>query len=612
ATRRTGSEPAPGPGRSRRDQLAAAGPGHVVDGQPRRPRNGARRHAGERDHLPVKVRLVGVARLRRHQRGRVAGRQAVGGRVEPDELRRPLRGQAHLGPETGPQALATPAHLGRQLLDPDLPAGGDEPAPGLPDLGVDRPPDLEPPGQRGLGDGEPLLPRAGRLQPLLGAHRVPAPEVLQGDDRAGQRRRGPEHLVGDRGRQAHLQAGDLPPAAPHAAVGQAGDDRAPLAPPAGLVHRVQLAARADVDDDGDRRVRDDPQVDRPRLAVDEAGHADTGQSEGAGRRRDLPGGHRAAGGSSGGHGATLRGRPPIPPRHCSKSAGRTRADAGRAPTSRTGATMTGTLDPHVPALELAAAIRHRELSPVEVVDGYLARVDALDGRLNAFCHLPADEVRATAAAAAAAVVRAASPDDLPPFHGVPLPFKDLVDVAGWPTTAGSAATSRAPAAASDPVVRRLVGAGFLPFGKTTTSEFGTVPFTESDALGTSRNPWDPDRTPGGSSSGAGVAAAAGMAPVAHAADGGGSIRTPASCTGLVGLKPTGGLVTNLTVEDEGLAAHGVVTRTVADTAAVLDVLARHDPAAWWSPPSPARPFAAALDDAPPRGLRVGVLVDPPI
>src|SRR5690606_26166810 len=89
-------------------------------------------------------------------------------------------------------------------------------------------------------------------------------------------------------------------------------------------------------------------------------------------------------------------------------------------------------------------------------------------------------------------------------------------------------------------------------------------------------------------------------------------RIPASCTGLVGLKPTRGLVTNLTVEDEGLAAHGVVTRTVADTAAVLDVLARHDPAAWWSPPSPARPFAAALDDAPPRGLRVGVLVDPPI
>src|SRR5690606_6995924 len=84
------------------------------------------------------------------------------------------------------------------------------------------------------------------------------------------------------------------------------------------------------------------------------------------------------------------------------------------------------------------------------------------------------------------------------------------------------------------------------------------------------------------------------------------------CTGLIGLKPTRGLVTNLTVEDEGLAAHGVVTRTVADTAAVLDVLARHDPAAWWSPPSPARPFAAALDDAPPRGLRVGVLVDPPI
>ncbi|MER7753791.1 amidase [Kitasatospora sp. NPDC097643] len=270
------------------------------------------------------------------------------------------------------------------------------------------------------------------------------------------------------------------------------------------------------------------------------------------------------------------------------------------------------IDPFTPAVELAAAIRRKEVSPVEVVDRYLQRIDELDPGLNAFCHLPDDEVRKAAAVAADAVVRASSPEELPPFLGVPLPIKDLLDVAGWPTTHGSAGARRTPAVASDPVVRRFVDAGFVLLGKTTTSEFGTVPFTESEALGISRNPWDPDRTPGGSSSGAGVAVAAGMAPIAHAEDGGGSIRIPASCTGLVGLKPTRGLVTNTTVSVEGLGTSGVVTRSVADTAAALDVLARHDPGAWWSPPAPRRSFAAALRTAPPAGLRIGVLTDSPV
>lgn len=270
------------------------------------------------------------------------------------------------------------------------------------------------------------------------------------------------------------------------------------------------------------------------------------------------------------------------------------------------------VDPFMPAVELAAAIRRKEVSPVEVVDCYLDRIDELDPQLNAFCHRADDDVRKAAAAAADAVARTASGDDLPPFHGVPLPIKDLLDVAGWPTTYGSAATARVPATASAPIVQRLVDAGFLPFGKTTTSEFGAVSFTESAALGITRNPWDPHRSPGGSSSGAGAAVAAGMAPIAHGADGGGSIRVPASCNGLVGLKPTRGMVTNDVVEDEGFATNGVLTRTVADTAAAMDVLARHDPAAWWSPPTPQRSFVDALAAAPPSGLRVGVLVDPPI
>jgi amidase len=272
--------------------------------------------------------------------------------------------------------------------------------------------------------------------------------------------------------------------------------------------------------------------------------------------------------------------------------------------------MPASIDPFTSAVDLAAAVRAKEVSPLELADLYLDRIDRLDGPLNAFCHRADDEVRRAAARAADAVVRT-PPEELGPFHGVPLPIKDLVDVAGWPTTYGSRGASTAPAVASAPVVERLREAGFVLLGKTTTSEFGAISFTESDAHGVSRNPWDPDRTPGGSSGGAAVAVAAGMAPIAHAADGGGSIRVPAACTGLVGLKPTRGRVTNAVVEVEGFATHGVVTRTVADTAAALDVLARHDPGAWWSPPSPQARFADALHGAV-SGLRVGVLTDAPI
>lgn len=269
------------------------------------------------------------------------------------------------------------------------------------------------------------------------------------------------------------------------------------------------------------------------------------------------------------------------------------------------------LDPFSSAVELAAAIRVREVSPTEVADCYLQRVAELDPEFNAFCYRAEEDVRAAASAATDALVRS-SPEDLPAFHGVPIPIKDLADVEGWPTSHGSLATDRTPKATSDPVVQRLRDAGFIPLGKTTTSEFGAVSFTESQAQGIARNPWDPNRTPGGSSSGAGIAVAAGMAPIAHAEDGGGSIRVPASCTGLVGLKPTRGRVTNAVVEAEGLATSGVVSRTVADTAAAFDVLARHDPGTWWSPPTPAQAVAEVLTTAPPSGLRIGVLTRPMI
>jgi amidase len=269
------------------------------------------------------------------------------------------------------------------------------------------------------------------------------------------------------------------------------------------------------------------------------------------------------------------------------------------------------IDPFTPAAELAAAVRRKDVSPVELVDLFLARIERLDGRLNSFCHRADDDVRKAAAVAADAVVTADAPENLPPFHGVPLPIKDLNDVAGWPTSYGSRGANRAPATVSDPVVRRFVDAGFVLLGKTTTSEFGAVSFAESDAFGVTRNPWNTDHTPGGSSGGASAAVAAGMAPIAHGSDGGGSIRVPASCTGLVGLKPTRGRVTNGAIEAEGLATSGVLARTVADAAAGLDVLARHDPAAWWSPPSPMVPFADAAA-APVTGLRIGALSQSPI
>jgi amidase len=272
--------------------------------------------------------------------------------------------------------------------------------------------------------------------------------------------------------------------------------------------------------------------------------------------------------------------------------------------------QTTTLDPYDSAVDQAAAVRAGEVSPIELVDAHLARIDDLDPILGAFCHRADDKVRAAATAAANAVV-ARDRAELPPFHGVPLAVKDLFDVAGWPTRYGSRGASDAPATRSDPVVQRLVAAGCISIGKTTTSELASMSFTESAAHGITRNPWALDRTPGGSSGGSAVAVATGMAPLALAGDGGGSIRVPASCTGLVGLKPTRGRVAGAAVELEGLVTAGVLTRTAHDAAVSLDVLAVQDPAAWWSPPAPAVPFAEVARQSPP-ALRVGVLIDSPV
>lgn len=269
------------------------------------------------------------------------------------------------------------------------------------------------------------------------------------------------------------------------------------------------------------------------------------------------------------------------------------------------------MDAFASALELAAAIRNREVSPTEVAELFLDRIDRLDPELNAFAHQDPDRVRSWAREATDRVTATDDPAELPPFLGVPLPIKDLNAVEGWPCTGGSRAASADPQPDSDPLVARFVEAGFVLLGMTNSPELGTISFTESDAHGITRNPWDPTRTPGGSSGGAAAAVASGMAPLAHGGDGGGSIRIPSSCCGLVGHKPSRARVPNALIELEGFVSEHVLTRTVADSAAVLDVDGVFDPLVWFSSPPPVRPYADLVREDPGR-LRIGVATTPPM
>ena len=188
-----------------------------------------------------------------------------------------------------------------------------------------------------------------------------------------------------------------------------------------------------------------------------------------------------------------------------------------------------------------------------------------------------------------------------PFRGVPIAIKDLAPTAGIRTTYSSRAYAEYVPDFDSAVVRRIREAGFVIVGKTNTPEFGTVAFTESELNGVTRNPWNPALTPGGSSGGAAAALAAGLVPAAHATDGGGSVRIPASCCGLFGLKPSRGRVSSAPFGSfEGFSTAGPLTRTVEDAAHILDVLAGYEPGdPWWAPP-PERPFAETVAEAPPR------------
>jgi amidase len=257
------------------------------------------------------------------------------------------------------------------------------------------------------------------------------------------------------------------------------------------------------------------------------------------------------------------------------------------------------------AVAIAAAVRAGRVTPAEVLEEHLERIAALDGRLGAFRLLRTEEVRAEARALEGR-------DDLGelPLAGVPVAIKDNVDLAGCPTRNGSAATSEAPAAADAEPVRRLRAAGALLVGKTSVPELCLWPFTESEAFGVTRNPWSLDHTPGGSSGGSAAAVAAAMAPLALAADGGGSIRMPASNCGLVGIKPGHGVVpfpAGGASTWGRMSEFGPLATTVADLGLALDVLAGG--AAFRALAPPERPLRVGVTAKPPAA---GVKVDPEV
>jgi amidase len=257
-----------------------------------------------------------------------------------------------------------------------------------------------------------------------------------------------------------------------------------------------------------------------------------------------------------------------------------------------------------PATELAALVRSGELGAGELVEASLRRIEELEPTINAFTFVAAES-----ALAAAERIGAGDPR---PFAGVPIAVKDNRPVAGMPITMCSDLFGDLVADHDAFLVRRLREAGFVIVGKTALPEMGILPTTESRRFGPTRNPWGLDRTPGGSSGGSAAAVAAGMVPVAHGNDGGGSIRIPAACCGLVGLKPSRGRVSvGPDSGDSFLVSDGVLTRTVADTAHLLDLLAGYELGdSTWAQPADGG-YADAAGRAPGR-LNIGLALNAPL
>ena len=257
------------------------------------------------------------------------------------------------------------------------------------------------------------------------------------------------------------------------------------------------------------------------------------------------------------------------------------------------------------ARDQAALVRDREVSARELVEASLAAIERLDGALNAFVTLVPERALAEADAVSAG--------DSRPLAGVPIAIKDIIALTeGIRTTFGMRAVGDWTPPMDSAVVRRLREAGAIVVGKTNLPELGILPVTEPERFGPTRNPWDVERTPGGSSGGSAAAVAAGMVALAHGNDGAGSIRIPASCCGLVGLKPSRGRVSVAPIANDtiGLVSDGVLSRTVADTALSLDLLAGYELGDPFSAPVPASTFAAAAEREPGR-LRIAYATEAP-
>jgi aspartyl-tRNA(Asn)/glutamyl-tRNA(Gln) amidotransferase subunit A len=253
--------------------------------------------------------------------------------------------------------------------------------------------------------------------------------------------------------------------------------------------------------------------------------------------------------------------------------------------------------------KMAEAIAAKELSPVDVMQALLARVEKLDPRLNAFIKVDGDQALAAAQAAETEIMAGRSRG---PLHGVPVGIKDIIDVAGLPTTCHSKVLQDNMATSNAVCVSKLRGAGAIVMGKLSTHEFAIGGPSFDLPWPPARNPWNPDHHPGGSSSGSGSGVAAGLFPMALGTDTGGSVRNPASCCGIVGLKPTYGLVSRRGVFPLSFTLDhiGPMTRTVTDNALMLEAIAGHDPLDPGSAPSTPGHYASALERGV-KGLRIG-------
>jgi aspartyl-tRNA(Asn)/glutamyl-tRNA(Gln) amidotransferase subunit A len=248
-------------------------------------------------------------------------------------------------------------------------------------------------------------------------------------------------------------------------------------------------------------------------------------------------------------------------------------------------------------VELAAAIRERKISPVELTKTTLERIEKLNPRLSAFVTVPAEQALCSAGKTEGAVMRG---DKLGPLHGVPFHVKDNLYVAGSRTTFGSKLFETNVTTEDCPAVKRLREAGMTMIGRTNTPEFGWKGVTDNRVFGITRNPWNTDLTPGGSSGGAAAAVAAGLGPIGLGTDGGGSLRIPASFCGVFGFKASFGRVPNWPGSGGAMLRHiGAITWTVADMAAALDVMSGPDPRDLFSLPAAGVSFAAELE----KGIR---------